>query len=105
MTAMLLAWVEFPLETKALFLVPRICTMLWLLVHKSFCTIDWLRSGALWEGQVPWDQTEIPVILMYLPPHRRCLPPPSRTGEDVVPPPLPADAGWHRAQAQHVRGL
>ena len=99
------AWVEFPQDTEALFFIPRICTRSWTRVHKAICTIGFLRSGAVWDGHVPWDQSEIPLVLLYLPPHRRTLPPPSRESDNLVAPPLPADAGWHRAQAQRVRGL
>ena len=101
MAAMVDAWVESPLDTEALFVVPRICTRMWRRAHKAFRDIARLKSGETWRDQVIWDQNELPLILMYLPPHQRSLPSPS----DMDSPSSHPTGARHRAQAAAVRGL
>ena len=102
MAAMVLAWVESPFLTEALFLLPRICTREWKRAHKSFWEISFLRPGQVWGSIVPWQESQLPVVLVHLPPHIRLLPPPP---SDVVSPPLPPNTAWQRTQATYVRGL
>lgn len=105
--AAVMAWVEFPAETEALFLIPRICTRDWMRVNKAVRQIGVMRQFVVFGDIVPWTQSDIPILLLHLPPHSPTLPlPPNPEQLSVVDAaPLPAAADWVRSQTAYVRGL
>jgi hypothetical protein len=97
------AWVERPLTTSALFLVPRVLPSFWHGLSRYIQELPLIRPLEPWLPMAYPPRLPIPVVVLYLPSHVRSLPPPEspRMG-------LPAPAGkirWHEQQAEQVRGL
>ena len=102
-TFMLNTWVERPLTTSALFFVPRVIPAFWhgLCRHiQELPLIHPLRDDCplACPPRLP-----IPVVVLYLPPHVRVLPP-SRPPR-MEPSAQTRVVRWHQEQAEHVRGL
>jgi hypothetical protein len=97
-TCSLEAWCERPLTTSFLFVVPRVVTAEWQHLSRHLVEIGTFLSDDLCLRQPP--MLPIPIVILYLPPHTRVLPPPR-----VDSPPVSAAQRWHRQQASFVRGL
>jgi hypothetical protein len=92
-------WIESPLDTSFVALVPRVMQREWAYLSRYM-----QRIGAFKWAEVPCSGTAntlpIPVVVLYTAPHRRVLP-----AHRQRKPPLPAAARWHREQADAMRGL
>ena len=100
LNSILYSWVEAPLATEMLVLIPRVMRRAWRRVNKHI-----LELGVFLADTVPLAAhfgTDIPVVLLYLPRHVRRLPDPSHRVEQA---PVPGRLRWHSEQADHVRGL
>jgi hypothetical protein len=100
--SLLLLWTESPWTTSITVVVPRILMRQWSRVSKAAVV-----SGPFACASLPADARHplrIPVMLVHIATHVRCLPSPvSSLRMDA--PPLPSDAEWHREQAELLRGL
>ena len=94
----LTAWVENPWTSSAVFVIPRVFQRRWSGLSRYV-----LELGTVAAVDVPgYTQTDIPVVIMYVPSHVRSLPPPDRSMDLHAGPPGPA---WHWRQAEYVRRL
>ena len=92
-------YVESPLDTAALFFVPRVLPAFWQNLSRYVIELPTLfphLSDLLSPPLLP-----IPVVVLYLPPHVRRVPTTNRLDK----PPPPYRARWHRQQADALRGL
>lgn len=91
------AWVESPLDTTALFFVPRVLPAFWHNLSKNITELGSIRASEL----RPPPPLPIPVIILYIAPHTRCLPSPRDNLDGYQPP------GYreHKREAEAVRGL
>ena len=92
------AWCERPLTTSSLFVVPRVMTAQWKHLSRHVVEVGTFTPDQLCLNQPP--MLPIPIVVLYLPPHTRVLPPPR-----MDPPSFSAAQRWHRQQAALVRGL
>ena len=91
--------VESPLDTAALFFIPRVLPAFWQNLSKYVIELPTLyphRSDLRFPPVLP-----IPILVLYLPPHVRR--PPTRDRLDRPPPPY--RARWHKQQAEELYGL
>ena len=94
------AFVERPLTTSALFVVPRVLQAFWWGLSRYVREVETLYPHVTPLPRPP--RVPIPVIVLYIPPHERCLPsPPSRL--EFIP--RGRRQRWHANQAAFVRGL
>jgi hypothetical protein len=102
-TLVLLAWAEFPLSTSAIFLIPRVLQRQWRRVNKALSIIDMVPAHHVY----PLDlfESEIPLMLLYLPAHIRLLSSPSDPSTRLDRSALPSDWRLHDEQADFLRGL
>ena len=91
------AWVESPLDTAALFFVPRVLPAFWHNLSKNITEICNIQADELSSPPM----LPIPVIVLYIAPHTRCLPPPRDDVDSYQPPGYRA----HKREAEEVRGL
>jgi hypothetical protein len=80
------AWVESPLDTTALFFVPRVLPAFWHNLSKNITELGSIMASEL--SSPP--RLPIPVIVLYIAPHTRCLPSPRENLDSYQPP-------WYRA--------
>jgi hypothetical protein len=99
-SALLFLRMESPATTGFCVVVPRILLRQWGNLSRSailYGPFDWS------ELPVPCQPAlRVPLMIVHIPPHQRCLP---YISDSVDPSPLPADARWHREQAELLRGL
>jgi hypothetical protein len=91
-------WVEQPMSTGAIFLIPRILQRTWS--HVSHYVIEY---QAVLPHKLPADCTyksDIPFVLLVVPPHIRSLPPP--VVDETAPARTPF---WIRQQVERLHGL
>jgi hypothetical protein len=96
---LLTCYVERPLTTAILIVVPRVLQKRW-----SRSSRHVVEVGAYKHDDVPlMHQTEIPIpiVLLCIYPHTRLLPELTRMDSTTKAP----DERWHRQQAAFVRGL
>jgi hypothetical protein len=96
--AYLRKWVQDPANTQGIFLIPRILQRQWGRVARYVTEVGIYLSGALPDSCR--FASHLPFVLLHIPPHRLAL------RRDRME--LPARAqppGWHRYQAEEVRGL
>ena len=94
------AYIERPLTTSALFVVPRVVQAFWWGLSKCLHELPTIfphKTPLRIPPRVP-----IPVIVLYLPPHERVLPPLSNRLERI---PRSRAERWHLDQAAFVRRL
>jgi hypothetical protein len=89
-------WAERPLTTSFAIMLPRVMQKDWSSLSRHVQEIGQFKPGTF----PTTSRLPIPVVLLYVAPHLRTLPPPYRK-----PLPLPAAAQWHRQQAEALRGL
>jgi len=92
-------WMEQPLTTSAVFIIPRILQHQWRgLSHhlQEIATFKPCTQILEWQPTLP-----IPFVVLYLGPHIRTLPEPPR----MDGPPLSFTAQWHWEQAQLLHWL
>lgn len=99
-TTAALAWVESPLDSSHLFIVPRI-------MQRDFGRVNWhiIFLGQFDPKTVPHQAhpCRVPLLLFYLPPHRRCLE--SKPAPRLDLPSFPKMPAWVTRQVSHMRGL
>ena len=96
--ALLQAYVERPMTTSILIVVPRILQKKWARASRHV-----LEVGVFPRADLPTLHSSpilIPVVLLYVPPHQRSLPDPR-----LVTAAASADKKWHEHQAALMRGL
>jgi len=93
------AWVESPLDSEHLFLVPRVLQRDFGRVNKHILFIGQFSDVPLNGAFSPL----VPFVLFYLPRFRRELGPSGDTG--MEPSPAPFAPRWVHHQVAHVRGL
>jgi len=97
-------WVERPLSTSALVVIPRTLASSWRGLSRHIQEVCLLQPSD-WTFKDP-RRLPIPAMVLYLPRHVRSLTqPPSDLSNRMDPFALPADARWHREQAALLRGL
>lgn len=102
-TFMLEAWVEQPLDTSAIFIVPRVIPAFWHGLSRYIQELPLLRPDDPWLPMSHPPRLPIPVVILYLAPHVRSLSPPrSRRMEPFTD---PGTVRWHTEQAERLRGL
>jgi hypothetical protein len=92
------AWVESPLDTTALFFVPHVLPAFWHSLSKNITELGSIKASEL-SSPPP---LPIPVIVLYIAPHIRCLPSPRDNYLDGYQPPGYRE---HKREAEAVRGL
>lgn len=100
---LLYRYVEDPLHTSGLFFVPRVLPAFWQNLSKYVIELPTLyphRSDLAFSLSRP-PLLPIPVLVLYLPPHVRRVPPRDRL--DQASP--PHRARWHQKQAEEMRRL
>jgi hypothetical protein len=100
-TTAALAWVESPLNSSHLFIVPRVMQRDFGRVNKH---IQYL--GQFDPKDLPLSShhpCRVPLLLFYLPPHRRILAPPASRRLDL--PSVPRMPAWVTRQVAYMRGL
>jgi hypothetical protein len=91
-------WVEFPLTTGAAFLVPRILQRTW--PHISHFVVEYQAVAPQTLLDDCAYQSDIPFVLLIVPPHIRGLPSP--VVDEVTPARAPF---WIRQQVESMHGL
>jgi hypothetical protein len=92
------AWIESPWRTEVFFLIPRVFQRDWGRVSKHVVEVGTFAAAVIPDYA---DHTDIPCVMLHLPCYIRSLPPCRR----MEPPPRPKGGKWHRAQAEHMRGM
>jgi hypothetical protein len=92
-------WVEGPLTTSGIFIIPRIMQRDWGHISKHVVEVGTIYPSLLPPG-VAYDSL-IPFVVLYVPPHSRVLPA-LRMDERA---PANYHERWHAQQAEEVRGL
>jgi hypothetical protein len=98
-TFMLESWYDCPLTTSSLFFVPRTVPAFWWGLSRHLVELPSIypHLTPLWyQPRLP-----IPIVVLYLPPHKRSLP----TKDRLARPPMAGNAFWHRQQAALMGGL
>jgi len=93
------SWVERPLTTSALIIVPRTVPAFWFGLSRYVRELTMFRPAEFPFVNPP--RLEIPIVVLYLASHVRTLPPKNRLDRS----PLPSGAIWHRKQAETMRRL
>ena len=96
---MLETWAERPLTSSSLFFIPRTVPAFWWGLSRHLIELPTIYPHLTPLRYPPL--LPIPVVVLYLPPHQRCLSTKDRLARSAVP----ADAFWHRQQAALLRGL
>jgi len=97
------SWVERPLSTSAVFVVPRTLSGHWRGLSRHLQELCLIQSED-WEFK-PRPLLPIPVMVLYLPRHVRKLTPTLSHDTRVDTTSLPPNSAWHRQQAAYMRGL
>jgi hypothetical protein len=99
-TTAALAWVESPLDSSHLFIVPRVMQRDFGRINRHIQYI-----GQFDPKTVPLQShpCRVPLLIFYLPPHRRSLAP--RPARRVDLPSFPRLPAWVARQVAHMRGL
>lgn len=95
------AWTECPLTTSVLFIVPRILPAFWRGLSRHLTELV-----VLYPNEFPFlcpPVLPIPVVILYLPPYKRCLPLSPPSGMDTSS--HATNRRWHEYQAEMVRRL
>jgi hypothetical protein len=92
-------WTKGPLTTRALFLIPHILQKRWSRMSRHVQEIGAYDLSLVTLTRPPL--VPIPLVLLYLAPHQRTLPPPA----SLDPPGTSPDAYLHRKQARLLREL
>jgi hypothetical protein len=92
-------WVERPLTTSALIIVPRTVPAFWFGLSRYIRELTMFRPAEFPFVNPP--RLDIPIVVLYLAPHVRTLPTKNRLDR----PPPPPGSLWHRKQAEAMRGL
>jgi hypothetical protein len=92
------SWVQSPGDTSGIFIIPRIMQRQWGRVSKSVQERGVYHAGLLPD---PYRfQAHLPFVLLYVPTHTPTM------RRDRMELPAPAQPkGWHKHQAEQVRGL
>ena len=91
-------WVQTPMDSGALFLVPRILQLQWGRVCRYVQEIGVFQSNLL--PQPYCFDSHLPFVLLMVAPHRHHLRP-----KRMERPPATKPARWHTNQAEEVRRL
>ena len=97
-------WVEQPLVTSGLFIVPRVVPAFWHGLSRYIVELPTIRPEDPWLPLYQPPVLPIPIVLLYIAPHTRTVP----TLADTSRLGTPADAAtirWHQDQAENMRGL
>jgi hypothetical protein len=94
------SWVERPLTTSALFVIPRTLSHAWVGLSRHIIELGTWKPSDFDLAHPPL--LPIPFVVLYLAPYTRVLPI-DRRGVDE--PPLSQERRWHQQQATFVRGL
>jgi hypothetical protein len=92
-------WVEGPLITSGIFIIPRIMQRDWGHISKHVVEVGTIYPSLLPHGTA-YDSL-IPFVVLYVPPHSRVLP--ALRMDERTPPNY--HEKWHAQQAEEVRGL
>jgi hypothetical protein len=95
---LLTCWVEKPLTTSALLLIPRILQRQWSRVSRQIVEVGVYQKNRI--PGLPESHLSIPSVLVLIPTHLRTLP-----RDRVDSSPATATERWHRKQAELLRGL
>ena len=95
-------WCESPLDTSALFVVPRTIPGAWQHLSKYVVELETLDPSELPLTRQPY--LPIPVVVLYLGPHVRSLPLDSEN-PGVVEPAQPTGYRWHKEQVAALHRL
>jgi hypothetical protein len=99
--SLLLLWTESPRTTSFSLVVPRILIKQWSRVSRTTTVLGpFLNTSLPPSVRHP---LRVPVMLIHIAAHVRCLPAPSRFRLD--PSTVPCDVEWHREQAELLRGV
>jgi hypothetical protein len=93
------AWVESPLRTAGLFLIPRVLQKDWGFISKHVCETVVIYPRAL-PVHLRYDSL-IPLVLLYIPFYVRALP--IARMDELTDRTIYEQ--WHQQQAEYVRGL
>jgi hypothetical protein len=93
-------WVESPLDTSAVFVVPRSLSGSWQYLSRHVVEVFTFFPCEL--ICLPPPLLQISIVILYLAPHIRSLPVSSNELMDTH---SPAELRWHRRQAEEMRGL
>jgi hypothetical protein len=96
---MLETWAERPLTSSSLFFIPRTVPAFWWGLSRHLIELSTIYPHLTPLRYPPL--LPIPVVVLYLPPHQRCL----SIKDRLAPSAVPANAFWHRQQAALLRGL
>jgi hypothetical protein len=96
--AYLRKWVQEPEHAHGIFLIPRILQRQWGRVARYVKEAGIYLTGALPEN-CRFD-SHLPFVLLHIPPHRLAL-----RRDRMELPPRTKPQGWHKHQAEQVRGL
>ena len=99
-TFVLNAFIERPLTTSALFVVPRVLQAFWWGISRYVREVETLYPHVTPLRLPP--RVPIPVVVLYIQPHERCLSPSPLRLEFL---PRGRHQRWHAHQAALVRGL
>jgi hypothetical protein len=92
-------WVEAPLITSGIFIIPRIMQRDWGHISKHVVEVGTIYPSLLPPGTAY--ESLIPFVVLYVPPHSQILP----ALRLDKPAPIGYHEKWHVRQAEEVRGL
>ena len=92
-------WSERPLTTQALFVIPRVLAGFWQGLSRHLVELAVFSPSAYPLSSPP--SLPIPIVVVHLNRHVRCLP--TRDRLDTTP--LPPGARFHQQAAEALRGL
>jgi hypothetical protein len=93
-------WVESPLDTSAVFIIPRSLSGTWQYLSRHVVELYTILPSDI--PCLPQPLLQIPIVVLYLAPHKLSLAPHS---EGFLDSHTPSNLLWHRAQAEEMRGL
>jgi hypothetical protein len=96
---MLETWAEKPLTTSSLLFIPRTVPAFWWGLSRHLVELPTIYPHLTPLRHQPL--LPIPIVVLYLPPHKRSLCTKDRLARSAIP----AHAFWHRQQAALLRGL
>jgi hypothetical protein len=96
--AYLRKWVQAPENAHGIFLIPRILQRQWGRVARYVLEVGIFLTGSL-PDYCRFD-SHLPFVLLHIPPHRLTL-----RRDRMELPPRTQPQGWHKHQAEAVRGL
>jgi hypothetical protein len=101
--SLLLLWTESPRTTSFSLVVPRILIKQWSRVSRATEVLGPFLNTSL--PPAIRHPLRVPVMLVHIAAHVRCLPAPSSSRDRLDTSTVPCDVEWHREQAELLRGV